>query len=155
MALSSKLLLGFFIIISTVGAGLFGSLSLNQNPNQNYQEIILDDSYFQTAPRDPYTITFLEINGDLLTIKVSYGGGNCDHEFILIGSGIFMESYPVQTTIVLSHNANGDLAEKLIREHFIFDLSPLIEAYQRLYLEISAEIVLHFEGVEEPLTYRF
>lgn len=155
MRLFSKILLGFLLGISIISVSLLGSLSLNKLLNEDYQGIILDDSYFQSAPRDPFTIKSIMVDKDILKVEVTYGGGCKDHEFVLIGSNVFMESDPVQTKVVLSHNANNDLCEKLILEELEFDLSPLKHTYQQSYSDASAEIIIHFEGVEETISYQF
>jgi hypothetical protein len=148
----NKVFAGLIIALGFTSVTVSGSLLLNQLGNQNHQQIILNDVSFQNASRDLFSIESILIDGDIMRIKVAYSGGMKEHDFNLIG-GAFMESYPVQIIVVLSHDANGDVGEKLITENLTFDLSPLKQTYQQSYPEMSKKIVIHIEG--EMLTYSF
>ncbi|MFX0063123.1 MAG: hypothetical protein ACFFC7_13175 [Candidatus Hermodarchaeota archaeon] len=148
-------LLGLFAL----NQDIFGLIALNQDDNQA-QKIIIDNiigSYYQIAPRDPLSINSIELNNDILKVKVSFGGGCKDHSFALIASRGFMESDPVQVNVLLSHDASNDLCEALITQDLAFDLSPLKEAWQQAYQQTSGTIIIHLEGGEESisLTYDF
>ncbi len=147
-----KGLLGFVVVISIGGAILAGSLLSDQPTDENLKQFVLDD--YQSALKDPFTINKATLKGDLLKIKVSYSGGCKEHDFVLISSG-FMESYPVQVNLILSHNANNDSCEAWLTEELSFDLSPLKQAYQQGYLEDSATIIMHLEGTEDAINYQF
>lgn len=66
-----------------------------------------------------------------------------------------MESYPVQTTIVLSHEDNDDNCESFITETLVFDLTPLKELYIDLYSESSGTIIIHLLGWDNSITYEY
>ncbi|MFX1536891.1 MAG: hypothetical protein ACFFDI_21955 [Promethearchaeota archaeon] len=132
-------------------------IALNQDDNQA-QKIIIDNVigfYYQNAPRDPLSINSIELNNDILKVKVSFGGGCKEHNFALIASRGFMESDPVQVNVLLSHNANNDVCEALITQDLAFDLSPLKEAWQQVYQQTSGTITIHLEGSSEQLQYTF
>lgn len=114
--------------------------------------IMLDDPFNAPFPKDDVTIEGASIEGDLLTLDVAYGGGCRTHQFRLYGSNGFMESYPVQARVILSHNANGDHCEALIRHDIVFDLSPLKQSYQRGYQD-DGPVLLRITGpgTDEPL----
>jgi hypothetical protein len=120
----------------------------------NFQDIIIDDSLYQTAPRDPITINDIQIRKNLLIFNVSYGGGCEDHIFELIATP-FMESYPVQVNIVLSHEDHDDPCDMWITETLTFNLIPLKTSYQNSYHEESDTIVMNIEGWDESITYDF
>lgn len=80
----------------------------------------------------PVTVTSVEIEGDIVTLEVSYSGGCGTHEFNLFVSNLFMESDPIQTESILSH-VTEDACEALITEKLTFDLLPIREFYQRIY----------------------
>jgi len=73
-------------------------------------------------PSDPFNILSGEIIDDCLKIKVSYGGGCEKHDFSL-----YYEHLPQLSaysgSLLLSHDANGDLCEALINEFLYFDLT--------------------------------
>lgn len=95
--------------------------------------ILTDDPIPGDLPADPANIESVSIAGDFIRLAVSYSGGCRKHGFKLFGSTGFMESYPVQARLFLSHDANGDMCEALIMDELVFDLSPLKRSYKRAY----------------------
>ncbi|MFX0183100.1 MAG: hypothetical protein ACFE95_08480 [Candidatus Hodarchaeota archaeon] len=162
MNLSAKLTIGILLIIGVPSLLVLGYYSLNQlnvmDLSDDYigiQQIILDGSSYENAPRDNVTFNQISLNGDRLIIDLSYGGGCRNHNFSLIGSNVFKESNPVRTDIVLSHDANDDPCEAWLTEKLYFDLSPLKEAYQDAYLLSSGSIIILLEGAESEILYEF
>ena len=119
-----------------------------------FKEIIIDDSLYQTAPRDPLTINDVKLQSNFLVFNVSYGGGCEEHIFQLVSSS-FMESYPVQVNIVLSHEDNDDPCDMWITETLMFNILPLQKSYQNSYNEESGTIVMNIEGWNESINYDF
>jgi len=72
-----------------------------------FQEIIIDDSYYQDAPKDPFIINKVRLFKNILYFNISYSGGCIKHDFQLFASS-FMESDPVQVNVLLSHENNDD-----------------------------------------------
>ncbi len=108
----------------------------------------------QTGPRDPLQIVSARVDGDTLRLTVQYGGGCAQHALRLIGTHVFMESNPVQTGILLGHDAQGDRCRALVRPDVAFSLAPLADAYRQSY-RTNGTIVLHLEGWEPALRYTF
>lgn len=131
----------------------------DDNPNSDVSTptdlIIVDENYYQEAPRDPNTINSVELEEDILKLSVSYGGGCKEHEFALIITNNFMESNPVQINVLLSHNANDDLCEAYLTEELLFDLTPLKETWQQTYQQESGTIIIWLDGLEESIVYDF
>ena len=119
-----------------------------------FQDIIIDDSLYQTASRDPLTINDIQLKKDILIFNVSYGGGCEEHEFQLIATS-FMESYPVQVNILLSHEDNDDPCDMWVTETLIFNILPLKKSYQQLYQEESDTIIMNTDGWGESIYYDF
>ena len=119
-----------------------------------FKDIIIDDSLYQTAPRDPLTINDVKHQGNFLVFNVSYGGGCEEHIFQLVSSS-FMESYPVQVNILLSHEDNDDPCDMWVTETLIFNIIPLQKSYQNSYNEESGTIVMNIEGWNESINYDF
>jgi hypothetical protein len=118
------------------------------------QDIIIDDLLYQTEPRDPITINNIKLQKNILSFNVSYGGGCEDHDFQLISTS-FMESYPVQVNILLSHEDNDDPCDMWITETLLFNIFPLRESYQSLYHEEAGTIIMNIETWGEPIKYDF
>ena len=96
------------------------------------------------------------INGDTLTINVSYGGGCEIHEMTLVVSESFLESFPVQLHVSLVHNANGDTCAAWLTEDHNFDLTPIKTMYQEAYQQEAGTIILRLKDApDEELIYEF
>lgn len=84
-------------------------------------------------PSDPLTIEAVQLVGDLLEASVSFGGGCASHEIDLVALGGWLESFPVQVDVILSHEDNDDPCDALLTESRSFDLRPLAAAYRESY----------------------
>ncbi|WP_419936159.1 hypothetical protein [Candidatus Palauibacter sp.] len=104
----------------------------------------------------PYVVNSSAVDGQGLTIEVSYAGGCRRHDFTLVISKTFRESDPVQLPAVLAHEANGDACEAWITEPLDFDLALVRTRYQQFYGPGSGEVVLRITGVSgDDLVYEF
>src|SRR5688500_20111050 len=97
------------------------------------QVVITRDTDASYWPKDQVTIQGFVIKGDSLELAVSYGGGCRDHAFLLLSDAAWMESYPVQVSVKLSHDAKGDNCKALVSRVLRFDLTPLKAAYNASY----------------------
>jgi hypothetical protein len=122
-------------------------------------KIILADGVDSDYPvMEPYKVNNAEFNADTLTIQVSYSGGCKEHGFCLIGWNYFLESYPVQAKLLLSHNSNKDHCDAIITSELRIDMSPLKEEYFKQYGNEHASIavrILISSGEELNLLYKF
>ena len=118
------------------------------------QDIILDDTLYPLAARDPLTITEVRLCKDILCINISYGGGCEDHNFSLVASS-FMESQPVKVDVVLSHEDHDDPCDMWITEELLFHLGPLKQSWRQSYHSFSGVIEIHLEGWDTPVLYQF
>ena len=84
-------------------------------------------------PRDPLEIQIPGIEGDILSVRVAYGGGCKVHLVRGVAVGGFMESAPVQVRVVLSHEDHDDPCDAWLTRELRFDLTPLKRAYQDAY----------------------
>ena len=132
-------------------------LSLNPRPPDEdgviptYVVVTVDSADWPTSSID---ITNTVIVDDTLTFDVEYGGGCETHLFAFVVSGSFMESEPVQTAALLSHDPNGDECLALIQDALKADLVPLREEYQRSYQTESGVIVINLLGASS-VRYEF
>jgi hypothetical protein len=104
---------------------------------------------------DPFEIIEIQLVGDTLEAAVRYPGGCARHDFTLLVSPVFMESYPVQVRASLAHDANADPCRALVGSRLRFDLGPLREAYRQAYNIESDVLHLHVERWPERVVYRF
>ena len=93
------------------------------------------------------------IDGDTLTVTLSYGGGCETHDVTLVAypSDVLPESYPVEIDVALAHDANGDQCEAYLTDTYVFDLTPIKTWYQEAYLDEAGTIVLLLLGVPDDL----
>jgi hypothetical protein len=83
--------------------------------------------------RDELTIRGGAIEGVVLEVYVSYGGGCGDHEFILLGRPYFMESYPVQIDLYVHHRNVDDYCDAIVSDTLCFDVRRVAELYEGVY----------------------
>ena len=105
---------------------------------------------------DEYTLNSATITDDTLDISVSYSGGCKDHQFTLVASDTFLESFPVQLHAFIAHNANGDTCEAYPTENYRFDLTPIKTMYQEAYRQEAGTIILRLKDAPDgELVYEF
>jgi hypothetical protein len=104
---------------------------------------------------DPYELLTARVDGDTLHVTVQYAGGCATHEFALLVSPMFLESYPVQMSGSLAHDAGGDLCRGLMGSRLAFDLSPIKALYRESYGVHSDTVHLRIVGWPERVVYAF
>ena len=103
-----------------------------------------------------FAVNSATITDDTLSVSVSYSGGCETHQFTLIVSETFLESFPVQLHVSLAHNANGDTCEAYPTEEYQFDLIPIKTMYQEAYRQQAGTIVLRLKDAPNTdLVYEF
>lgn len=106
-------------------------------------------------PEDAIEVTAWTIRDDRLDLTVRYGGGCADHRLALVFGTAWMESYPVQVSALLSHDANGDVCRALFSGDVSFDLRPLRDAYRASYRTDSGTIQFTLRPAGTRVTYQF
>jgi hypothetical protein len=104
---------------------------------------------------DPYEFRNMSVSGDTLVVEVQYAGGCAQHDFTLLVAPIFMESYPVQMSGSLAHDANGDMCRALVGRTLRIDLRPLRDLYRQSYGVKSDTLHLNVRDWPRPVVYRF
>jgi|GEM_PF-3816941 len=106
---------------------------------------------------DPYQVDYARIIEDTLLLGVSYGGGCRNHSFCLIAFNYYLETYPIQADLILSHNSNEDPCDAWISSELNIDMTPLkrefIERFGR-----ADSLLLNIRigrGEELNLIYKF
>lgn len=100
-------------------------------------------------PRDPLDLVDVALEADLLVLQTRYGGGCTLHALDLVAWGGWLESFPVQVNVLLTHDAKGDRCKALVSRTLRFDLTPLAQAYRAAYCPGGAErttLVLRLAG---------
>ena len=105
---------------------------------------------------DAYALNSATITDDMLNISVSYSGGCEEHQFTLVVSERFLESFPVQLHVSIAHDANNDTCEAYPTENYRFDLTPIKTMYQAAYRHEAGTIILRLKDAPEgELVYEF
>ncbi len=105
---------------------------------------------------DRYVLNATTITDDVLAVSLSYSGGCKAHQFTLVVSDEFHESFPVQIDAVIVHNANGDTCEAWPTEEYHFDLTPIKTLYQNAYRQEAGTIILRLKDAPDgELVYEF
>lgn len=82
---------------------------------------------------DSFTLGTVSAQGVLLQLEVTYGGGCGVHSFEAMAWGGWMESYPVQVNVILTHDDRDDPCDALVTDTLRFDLMPLRRRYEQDY----------------------
>lgn len=96
--------------------------------------ILVDfDSRPEDWPRDALALVSHSLEGGILTLELEFGGGCAEHELGLVAWGGWLESFPVQVNVLLSHEDFDDPCDALVRPTLRFDLTPLSAEYTAVY----------------------
>jgi hypothetical protein len=106
-------------------------------------EVILTDRSFEDLQGDHYGLIELGLDGHLLRMRVGISGCGPEHPFQLYMFGGFMESFPVQANIMLAHDGLNEMCDAWWERSLVFDLRPIIRAYQGGYRQLDP-IILNF-----------
>jgi len=98
---------------------------------------VLSQDIAKFKDSEPYSITDVNLQGNVLQLDISYSGGCEEHDFELVGSAFIMKSDPPKRIIKLYHHKNEDNCREMIFKTLYFDISEL--AYH------SGEIILQLE----------
>ena len=107
--------------------------------------------------QDPYSILEARVEGDVLRLKISYGGC-AEHETRLVAYSYFMESIPVQAGLLLAHDVLDETCLALRVVDLRFDLSPLKQDFLQSYAGSPGVIMLRLRqpgGDDVRVLYRF
>jgi hypothetical protein len=108
---------------------------------------------------DALSIDSARVSADTLHTFVTYGGGCARHEFALVAWNGWLESHPVQVSVLLAHDAHDDPCDALVTAHLRHDLRPLRDAWHRSYGGSTGEIVMQLTVARilngAPLTVRY
>jgi len=101
---------------------------------------------YDQAESDPFTLEDVVVAGSCLEITISYSGGCGEIESLLIGSGDYMESLPVQLDIKFILD-DEDPCKAIIRKSFYFNLNTILPPDEE-------EIILHLADWPLDIYYR-
>lgn len=96
----------------------------DEAPQVNYVKL-LDDNNLEVINKDPLQFNSAVVDGDKLSINVSYSGGCRTHQIQPYALTSIEKSNPARVLIMLSHHADNDMCEAYITEDYEFDLSAL------------------------------
>lgn len=105
---------------------------------------------------DDYQLGEAAIEGDMLRVTVSYGGGCETHRFTLVLSNAVKMTDPPRIDATLAHEANGDACERWVTEDVVFDLGLLKDIVQAG--DESGTVIVELslaDGTIRELEYRF
>lgn len=119
------------------------------------RRVTMTDRQPNEIEQDPYFLLGAELAGDLLKLEVGFSGCSPHHPFTLYASSQFMESEPVRTWVLLSHDDRGELCDAYWTRRLWFDLDPIRQAYIDAY-GAPGVVVLMFRDFRGQITeFRF
>lgn len=109
------------------------------------ESVIINNMLYNETVTNNYTITDVQLNENLLTIKISSSG--CDGnswKAVLIDANEILESHPVQRNIKLSLE-NNEACLAVFEREFTFDITILKEDF--------SEVILNLERWNSQINY--
>jgi len=95
--------------------------------------VLLTDRQPEEIPQDHYLLGGFHLEGSILSLDVGFSGCSPDHPFTLYAGRRFMESWPVQTWLLLSHDDRDEACDAAFQRTVSFDLDPIRQEYRRVY----------------------
>jgi hypothetical protein len=87
------------------------------------ESIIVQQGFVKPESSAPFDVVKTSIEGNILTIEVSYSGGCNEHVFKLYFDGSYMKSLPPKANFILTHYNNGDACRSIVEKTLKFDIS--------------------------------
>ena len=103
------------------GCQLIGPESDTRPTDGDQLNIIVTGDLGQVE-KDPFQIVAAAVDGDVLHLTLSFGGGCEDHDFTFFSEGPVLESFPPGAMIRIFHDSHGDPCEALLQQSFELDL---------------------------------
>ena len=130
------------------------SNSLTSLDDLNADKIIIVDSLnLSTFKKDKLKVLEQNIIGDILTLKVQYGGGCKEHEIKVYSLKSIIKTNPPQFELFISHNANNDGCMMLITKEYNINLRDLKLFYKSHYNNVNILILDIYEpGSNVPVS---
>lgn len=85
--------------------------------------IIVQKGFVKPESSAPFDLLKTSIEGNILTIEVSYSGGCNEHEFKLYFDGNYQKSLPPKVNFILTHDNKGDACRSIVEKTLKFDIS--------------------------------
>ncbi len=107
---------------------------------------------FCGGPTDALFVESVVLEGDLLTVGVSYSGGCAEHRLGgCWNDPSFLEMDPLQTEIIIAHDNMGDKCEAEISDEVVIDLSTIRESVG----DSANSIIVTLKGYDGSIEYTF
>jgi hypothetical protein len=116
----------------------------------------LNFSNYDSLKNDPVTINAVKVEGDLLIVNLSYGGGCKEHIIDLARVHPWCGTPPLPPpSFQIRHDANNDACEAWITETLQFDISRLRESGESPVTFSFSAIGYGDDHFQEELSYEF
>ena len=122
-------------------------------PGLDPAHLVDEDIDPKAWPHAPYQIRSATVAGDVLLLTLSYGGGCERHDFQLVVSTRFLETFPVRARAFVTHEDHDDPCDALVTRKLGFDLEPLEQAFKDAYPSDPGPLLIELEGWEEALRF--
>ena len=99
-------------------------LDIENNNCKAYTD--LNFSNYDSLKSDPINVASIEVVGDCLQMKVTYGGCTTNHPIDLAYIHPWCGTPPIPPpTFEIKHDSRGELCKMMVTNNLSFDLSPL------------------------------
>lgn len=116
-----------------------------ENKSLQNEIVSIDSNLYEKTKTNNYTITNVQLSGDLITIKISASGcSGGSWKAALVDANEILESQPVQRNIKLSLE-NNEACLAVFEKEFTFNIKMLKENY--------SEVLLNLKGWNTQINY--
>jgi hypothetical protein len=84
--------------------------------------VIVEEGFVAPENNHDFTVESAKMDGHILILEVSYGGGCEDHKFELYTDKVFMKSVPPKLVVFLKHDNGRDRCRAIKFETLQFDM---------------------------------
>lgn len=116
--------------------------------NETKHPLAVIDRELFSSESDVFTIKSNELNGDIMSLTVTYSGGCEEHSFELVSNGAYAKSLPPQCRLRLIHDGNNDNCRSLIETKLNFNVKDL-------QYPGTKELVFFVEGIDNRIVYTY
>lgn len=104
--------------------------------------IIVQQGFVKPDNSALFELIKTSLEGNIITIEVSYSGGCNEHDFKLYFDGNYKKSLPPKADFILTHDNKGDACRSIVNKTLKFDISKAQYTGQK-------EIMVSVEGFQE------
>jgi hypothetical protein len=137
--------------LSIIGCKNRKSTTVANKQPEAAKAVIVHENYSLSKDNADFDVINASINGDILTMIVSYSGGCKEHVFNAHATKIYMKSMPPQIGLMIEHINNEDNCRSIVTDTLLFNLTPIRYPGN----EKDYTVIVRLPKVAEGISYKY